>query len=155
MRAGFLLALGPCLASCAAFAPPEPPPRPPVDGIERAEWHLHLNARGRGIGSYTLVLKFDPEVASIEDIRSCGVRHFKGAPQFDPRTFHSGLTRVTAFDTFPSNPPDGDYHLLTITFRRRAAGALVAAAEIEKLYDDFDKPLRGSITQPRFEHAFP
>lgn len=154
--AALLLLLVP--AACASMS--SAPARSVVPRVEfehrqpdLVQWHVHVDARGRTLGAYTLRLKYDPAIAVIEDIQSCNVRHFRGAPEFDSATFRTGRTRVVGLDANPGLP-DGDYHLLTVTFRRVASGTLLAAAEIENLYDGDNKPLSGRITFPRFEHSF-
>ncbi len=142
------------LWGCATPSPAEPvPDREPRPDL--AEWHVHLDVEGRTIGAYTLSIRFDSAVAAIESIEPCQVRHFRGRPEFDPSTLAGGLTRVTSIDAFPSGGPRGEYHLLTVTFRKIAAGSFGAAALIERLYDEANTPLRGRITQPAFQHVFP
>ncbi len=118
-------------------------------------WHVHVDANDRLLGAYTITLRYDPKVAVIESIEPCGVRHFKGSPEYDPNTFTSGTTRVTALDAFPSRKPDNEYHLLTVTFRRAGGGRLEATAQIDRLYDADNKPIRGRIDGPPFTHSFP
>jgi hypothetical protein len=157
MRPAAALALL-ALAGCAAAGAKEAP-RPAADLRPRdpdvAAWHVHLDARERLLGAYTITLRFDPKVAVIESIEPCGVRHFKGSPEYDPNTFTSGMTRVTSLDAFPSRKPDNEYHLLTVTFRRVGGGTLSPTAEIERLYDADNKPIRGRIDGPPFTHSFP
>ncbi len=149
-----LLAAG----GCAAGGPREAAPRF-LEGEARdpdlASWHVHVDARDRLLGAYTITLRYDPKVAVIESIEPCGVRHFKGSPEYDPKTFTTGVTRVTSLDAFPSRRPDNEYHLLTVTFRRTGPGRLEATAEIDRLYDADNKAIRGRIGAPAFSHAFP
>lgn len=119
------------------------------------EWHVHLDTRDRRLGAYTIVLHYNATVARIHEVRSCTVRRFKGAPEYDPSSFATGTTRVTSLDAFPGNAPDSEYHLLTVIFERIATGTLEARAELEKAYDQNDKAVRARITQPTFTYAFP
>jgi hypothetical protein len=141
---GLLLASG-CSSAPRAAAPPAP-----RDPSLSPEWHLHLDTRGKRLGAYTIAIRFDPAVAVLHEVQPCAVRHFRGNPECDPASFRTGLTRVAAFETNPSRLPDDEYHLLTVTFRRVAPGTFEAKAEIEKLYDDANKPLKGRITVPTF-----
>lgn len=126
-----------------------------VPDPDLASWHVHVDASDRLLGAYTITLRYDPRVAVIESIEPCAVRHFKGSPEYDPNAFTSGTTRVTSLDAFPSRKPSNEYHLLTITFRRVGAGRLEATAEIDRLYDADNKPIRGRIEGAAFTHSFP
>ena len=120
-----------------------------------AAWHVHLDARDRLLGAYTIILRFNPKVAVIRSIEPCAVRHFKGSPEYDPDSLTSGVTRVTSLDAFPSKKPDNEYHLLTVTFGRVGGGTLEATAEIERLYDADNKQIPGRIESPTYNYTFP
>jgi hypothetical protein len=153
MRAALPLALL-ALLGCAVSAKSEAPQRESLDR-DQAVWHVHVDANDRLLGAYTITLRYDPKVAVIESIEPCAVRHFKGSPEYDPNTFTSGSTRVTALDAFPSKKPDNEYHLLTVTFRRVGGGRLEATAMIDRLYDADNKAIRGRIEGPPFAYTFP
>ena len=146
-----LLLLAACSSAPAKMAREQSDLRNP----DLAVWHVHLDANDRLLGAYTITLRYDPKVAVIESIEPCGVRHFKGSPEYDPNTFTSGTTRVTSLDAFPSKKPDNEYHLLTVTFRRVGGGRLEATAAIDRLYDDDNKAIRGRIEGPPFAYTFP
>lgn len=147
-----LLALLGCSAGPkAAFRAAADAPLDP----DLAAWHVHLDARERLLGAYTITLRYNPKVAVIASVEPCAVRHFKGSPEYDPDSFSSGVTRVTSLDAFPSKKPDNEYHLLTVTFRRVGGGTLEATAEIERLYDADNKQIRGRIETPAYSYTFP
>ena len=114
-----------------------------------------MDTKGKRLGAYTITIRFNPQVGVLQDVKACNVRHFRGNPEFDPASFSSGVTRVAAFETNPSKLPDDEYHLLTVTFRKVGPGTLEASAELEKVYDDANKPLKGRISVPAFRHEFP
>lgn len=151
------------VAGCSAGARAEhspasatPESESPAPSRPTVEWHLDVETLGRGVGAYTITLRYDREVAVIEEIRTRDPRHFKGTPEYDPSTLASGETRVTALDAFPARPPEDPVRLLTVVFRRLRGGRFSATAELEKLYDDSDRgrPLSGRLTRPRFDHVF-
>lgn len=150
MRALPLLLLAGCAVGSAPARETAPPPDP-----TRAEWRLHLDTRDRGIGAYTITVRFNPEVAAIEEIVPCSPKYFKGTPEYDPASFRTGVTRITALDVFGSRPRSGEWHLFTVVFRRTGPGRLVAKAELEKIYDDENKPFGGRLIDGDFKADFP
>jgi hypothetical protein len=129
----------------------------PARSRPTVEWHLDVETLGRGVGAYTITLRYDRDIAVIQEIRVRDPRHFKGTPEYDPATLASGVTRVTALDAFPARPPESPVRLLTVVFKRVRGGRFTATAELEKLYDDSDRgrPLPGRLSRPRFDHVFP
>lgn len=121
----------------------------------RLEWRLHVDTRDRGLGAYTISIRFNPEVAVIEEIAPCSPKYFKGTPEVDPASFRTGLTRVTSLDVFGSRPRTGQWHLFTVIFRRTGPGTLSAKAQLEKLYDDANKPFNGRLMDTELQHTFP
>jgi len=154
MRALALLFLAGCAAAprLSREAAPEMEQRPDPT---RADWRLHIDTRDRGIGAYTISIRYNPEVAVIEEILPCSPKYFKGTPEVDPASFKSGLTRVTSLDVFGSRPRAGQWHLFTVVFRRTGPGTLSAKAQIEKLYDDENKPFTGRLMDSDFVSTFP
>ena len=145
------------LAGCAA-APQDATGRTEMEQPRdptRAEWRLHIDTRDRGIGAYTISIRFNPEVAVIEEILPCSPKYFKGTPEVDPASFKTGLTRITSLDVFGSRPRAGQWHLFTVVFRRIGPGTLAAKAQLEKLYDDENKPFSGRLMDSDFGYTFP
>ncbi|HLF92746.1 MAG TPA: hypothetical protein VJB14_04750 [Planctomycetota bacterium] len=150
MRALSLLLLAGCAVASAPARETAQPPDP-----TRAEWRLHLDTRDRGIGAYTITIRSNPEVAVIEEIAPCSPKYFKGTPEYDPASFKTGVTRITALDVFGSRPRSGEWHLFTVIFRKTGPGTLTARAQLEKLYDDENKPFSGRLMDVDFTHPFP
>lgn len=144
-----LLALSGCAAAASAERAPEP--RDPT----RVEWRLHIDTKDKGIGAYTILIHWNPDVASIEEIVPCSPRYFSGTPNYLRDTFTTGTTRITAFDTSGTKPRSGQWHLFTVIFRQVAPGTLTAKAELEKLYDDANKPFTGRLMDGELKHTFP
>jgi len=146
-----LLAIAGCaMPASTETAPAAAPPDPSL-----APWRLHIDTRDRGIGAYTISISWNADVASIEEIVPCSPRYFKGTPEYDPATFTTGQTRIASLDVFGSRPKSGQWHLFTVVFKRKSAGALSASAKLEKLYDDENKPFQGKLIDSEFKHDFP
>ena len=150
MRYLALLLLTGCMAapSSELRTPNDPAPA-------HVDWTLRVDTEGRKLGSYTLVIRFNPEVAHVVGIQG-SLGDFEGKPVYDPGAFSSGCLRVAGVDPFPSSgPPPHGYPLFAVTFRRASRGMLHARVEIEKLYDENDKPLPGKVLNPPLDYFFP
>ena len=121
----------------------------------RVEWTIQIETGDRGLGAYTLLLRWNAEVASIAEIVPARPPAFKGAPESNPATFKTGQTKVGAFQAFGSKSPGGPIRLFTVIFARRAPGRLSARVTIEKLYDDDNRPVPGTLAEPDFQATFP
>ncbi len=141
-------------SGCAAASHEAEPPLPPADPT-RAEWRIHIDTKDHGIGAYTISIRWNADVASIAEIVPCSPRYFKGTPEYDPASFATGQTRITSLDVFGSRPKSGQWHLFTVIFKQRGPGTLSAKAELEKLYDDENKPFNGHLVGSGFGHTFP
>ena len=142
------------LAGCAVASPERAAAPPPADS-DHAEWRIHIDTKDHGIGAYTVSIRWNAEVAAISEIVPCSPRYFKGTPEYDPASFATGRTRITSLDVFGSRPKSGQWHLFTVIFKRRGPGSLSAQAQLEKLYDDENKPFQGRLIDAEFQAAFP
>jgi hypothetical protein len=145
------LALGGCAAARSEASPP--PPRRSDPSI--ATFRIQIDTRNHGVGAYTLSLRWNPDVAWIEEIVPGNPRDFKGTPEYDPASFSTGHLRITSIDVFGSRPMSAPWELFTVVFRKRAPGALSATATLEKLYDDQNRPFQGVLLEAEFHHTFP
>jgi hypothetical protein len=119
------------------------------------EWTVRLDTGSRGLGAYTLILRYTAPVARIEEIRSAGPKAFRGVPEFDPSTFATGVTRVASLDAFGSRPREGPWPLFTVVFRAVGSGMFRATVEIDKLYDENNERCSGRLVESRLERSFP
>jgi hypothetical protein len=142
------------LGSGCAVGPQDAPPHPPADP-NHAEWRIRIDTMDHGIGAYTISIRWNPNVAAISEIVPCSPRDFRGTPEYDPATFPTGQTRIASLDVLGSSPKSGPWHLFTVIFRRVGPGTLSAKAEIDKLYDDQNKPFAGRVVNPEFRTLFP
>lgn len=153
MRRLWILLLAGCSTSPARTAPlAEPAFEEDAAGL--VEWHVHVHTEDRPLGAYTIVLRYDASVAVIHDLGPCPGPGFRGKPEYDPGSFTTGETRVTAVDLFPGRPPDDGYRLLTVRLRPVGTGRFRGTARVEKAYGAEDTPIPAVVLQPRFEAAF-
>ncbi len=100
--------------------------------------HIHLDTGDRRMTAYQILLHFDPSIARIASIERCDHRTFPGDPEFDPKSFRRGLTRILASRT--GGAKAGELHLLTIRFEKAGAGTTPIDVAVEALYDDASPP---------------
>ena len=105
------LAIGLILLTACSGKPPKT-----ITSDDAGPWHVYLHTDGEPLGAYTVVIRYNPDIADIKRIESGSKRGFAGSPTYDPKTFSSDVTRVTSFDASASGSSTGGYHLLKISF---------------------------------------
>lgn len=123
-------------------------PHRPEDPMER-NVHLHLATDGVRLGGYTFILKWDPKLATIQEIRPCSASKFPGRPEHPPPShFARGQVRIWGITTDRHHDVPEEYDLATIRFRGHQPGKMPVSVQVEALYDGHSRPrpISGRLT---------
>jgi len=91
-------------------------PTGPVDSGTAFESAVSIDVGAAALGAYTVDVAYDPAVIAIDRIGGGTAPEFSGAPQANPDSFGSGLTRVSAFQNTSLESPTGTVDVMRITF---------------------------------------
>ncbi len=120
--------------------------------------HIHLATDGVRLGGYTFVVKWDPKLAMIEEIRPCSASKFPGRPEHPPMSrFINGSIRIWGVTADRQHEVPPEYDLVTIRFRGPGSGRVPVTVQTEALYDTQKrpKPISGRLNAFPAELAFP
>ena len=86
------------------------------DGVAREIVHLHLETGGTRLGGYTIVVKWDPDLATLDKVTACHASKFPGAPEFSTANYARGWIKIWGLTTRRHDVPV-EYDLVTLHFR--------------------------------------
>jgi hypothetical protein len=132
-----LAGAGCAVTSREADGPLSPRPRPHRTSDKL---HVHVATHGVRLGSYTILIRWDPAQAVIERIVPCTNSKFPGPPEFDEERFNQGKIRVWGLTTRRSHEIPEEYDLFNITFRSLRPEKVQVKVEVEALYDASKRP---------------
>lgn len=106
----------------------------------RITLNVAVDTKGVPLGSYQIVIAFDPADARIVSIRQPADAEFRGAPRFSPAAFTRGQVRVTGYSLRQSKP-SRPYQVIAVLFEQIGAVRSHVGIDVERLYDTSNPPL--------------
>ncbi len=123
------------VAACASRADNQPQERrPPVHKMS-----IRVITNGVRMGGYTVILKWDPTLASIEKITPTRAPTFPANPECSERNFTRGWLRIFGSTNQNHDVPD-EYDVCYVIWRPLRPGLFKPTVEIEALYDMAARP---------------
>ena len=120
------------LAGCASSAQPET--RPPAHKMS-----IRVITSGVRMGGYTVVVRWDPSLASIEKVTPTRAPNFPAIPECSDRNFTRGWIRIFGSTNQNHEVPD-EYDICYVTWHPLRPGMFKPEVEIEALYDMAQRP---------------
>jgi hypothetical protein len=101
--------------------------------------HIRVLTDGVTMGGYTIMVKWDPDIATIEKITPCRDSTFPGTPEFSTTNFARGWVKIWGLTTSRHTVP-AEYDLCMIYFHPHRAEKFTPSVEIHALYDMAKRP---------------